>query len=375
MCYFCQEATNSICCVVFIFCGILFLKETDFLFTSDNILDNVKFQNSNPNIDNEEHGTQTSEHNSNSLQEQANNDIIAADVHTVIQDTTTVSPSNSNLKQSSDDVTAGVTLPVSQATQSFKQHDSVEVNSSVHPVPEDAEDLKHNQFVLCTSYWEQQTNALINMWSFQKWADKSGKLKVVEPFAVDSVLEFPSSVFYKHQFTSALRFRDYFDLDHWTKETAKLGIEPLVTWETFLKYGNRQVVVALISYSYLPGGVYVENDIRRCHSCSAAQDAFSRATSSLFKFLHFEVIKTVCFSFHGREDAISLEKFNSYLMLPDSKATVWFGEWRGAARGASRIQISDQNLLRTSEGIENVLSMVQSSPKIIADSRNYVKLF
>ena len=136
------------------------------------------------------------------------------------------------------------------------------------------------------------------MWSFQKWADKSGKPKVVEPFAVDSVLEFPSSVLYKHQFTSALRFRDYFDLDHWTKETAKLGIEPLVTWETFLKYGNRQVIVVLISYSYLPGGVYVENDIRRCHSCSAERDAFSRATSSLFKFLHFEVIKTVCFSFH-----------------------------------------------------------------------------
>ena len=56
---------------------------------------------------------QTLKHNSNSLQEQPNNDIIAADIHTVMQDTTTVSPSDSNLKQSSDDVTAGITLPVS----------------------------------------------------------------------------------------------------------------------------------------------------------------------------------------------------------------------------------------------------------------------
>ena len=93
------------------------------------------------------------------------------------------------------------------------------------------------------------------MWSFQKWANKSGKLKVIEPFTVDSVLEFPGTVLYKHQFTNALRFRDYFDLDHWTKETGKLGIEPLVTWETFLKYTSRQVTVVLLTYSYMPGGV------------------------------------------------------------------------------------------------------------------------
>ena len=348
------------------FCGILFLKKIDFLFTSGNIIDRVKFQNSNPNIHYEEHGVQNLENTSK--------EIISADAHTDIQDTPIISSSNSNLDQThtSDDVN---TVPITKVTEAFKKHDSAEIHSTIHPVPEDTDDLKynHSRFVLCTSYWEQQTNALINMWSFQKWANKSGKLKVVEPFAVDSVLEFPGTVLYKHQFTDTLRFRDYFDLDHWTKETAKLGIEPLVIWETFLKYASRQVTVGLITYSYMPGGVYVENEIDRCHSCRAARDAFGRVTSSLFNFLHFEVIRTVCFSFYGKQDAISSEKFNSYLMLPDSKATVWFGEWRGAEKGASRIQISDQSLLRTSGGIENVLSMVRSSPKIIADSRNYVK--
>ena len=356
--------------VVFFFCGFIFLKKTDYLFTSGNIFDHVKIQNSNPSIHYEEHGVQNLENNLNSPQKQASNEIIAANTHTGIQDAPTVSSSHS-----SDNVSTVVTLPVTETTQDFKKHDSTEINTTVHPVPEDAEDVKYSRsrFVLCTSYWEQQTNALINMWSFQKWANKSGKLKVIEPFAVDSVLEFPGTVLYKHQFTNALRFRDYFDLDHWTKETGKLGIEPLVTWEIFLKYTSRQVTVVLLTYSYMPGGVYAENDIERCHSCRAARDGFSHATSSLFNFLHFEVIRTVCFSFYGKQDAISMEKFNSYLMLSDSKATVWFGEWRGAEKGASRIQISDPSLLRTSGGIENVLSMVQSSPKIIADSRNYVK--
>jgi len=40
---------------------------------------------------------------------------------------------------------------------------------------------------MCHSYWEQQTNAVLNMWSFQKWAIKSGNYGVVEPFVHDSV--------------------------------------------------------------------------------------------------------------------------------------------------------------------------------------------
>ena len=266
----------------------------------------------------------------------------------------------------SDSVTA-TTAPVTQATQVSKGH---EINSKT----EDTEDLKykHSRFVLSYSYWEQQINALINMWSLQKWANKSGKIKVVEPFAVESVLEFPRPVLYREQFTNALHFRDYFDLDYWTKETAKLGIEPLVSWETFLKYANREVIVAILVYGYVPGGVYVENEINRCRPCISERGTFDRATNSLFRSLHFVVTKTVCYSYFRREDTLSLEKFNSYL-TSDSNATIWFGVWRGIEKpGNSRIQIDDQSLFRTASG-DHVLSMVSASPRIIADSRNYVK--
>ena len=65
------------------------------------------------------------------------------------------------------------------------------------------------------------------MWSFQKWENQSGNLSVVEPFAGNSVLEFPRTIL---DLAHKLCFRDYLDIEYWTKETAKHGILPLVTW-------------------------------------------------------------------------------------------------------------------------------------------------
>ena len=351
-----------------LFCGFLFLKETNFLFMNDNVLSQLVAQNSSL-IYYKKHATQDLVKNINLSQHQAHNsdEVAPADTDPVVLNIQNVSSNNNPLQHQiyNSQNTATATTPVTQVTQSSKEQE-------INPATEDDQDIKykHSRFVLSHSYWEQQTNALINMWSLQKWANKSGKLKVVEPFAVDSVLEFPASVLYKHQFTNALHFRDYFDLDYWTKETAKLGIEPLVTWETFLKYANRKVIVGLLAYGYAPGGVYVGDEINRCHSCKLAQDTFSHATNSLFTFLHFEVTKTVCFSYFGRQDTLSLEKFNSYL-ISDSDATIWFGLWRGIEKpGNSRIQIGDESLYRS---VDHVLSMVHASPRIIDDSKNYVK--
>ena len=330
------------------FCVLLLLKKTSFHFMKDGVFRQLEIQNSN----------------------------IAPDTHLVVENVQKISLSSSHLNplqhqfhNSVNVITAAsaTITPVTQVTQASKEHE----NTSMI---EDTEELKykHSRFVVCYSFWEQQTNALINMWSLQKWANKSVRLKVVEPFAVESVLEFPSSVLQQHQFDNALHFRDYFDLDYWTKKTAKLGIEPLVTWETFLKYANRKVVVGLLAYSYAPGGVFVEDEINSCYSCKSAQDTFIRATNSLFNFLHFEVTKTVCFSYVTQQDTLPLEKFNSYLNS-DSNATIWFGVWRGIEKpDNSRIQIGDESLYRSSDSIDYVLSMVHASPRIIADSRNYV---
>ena len=353
--------------------GILFLKKANYpLMMNGNVLlslDLVEVQRSNLTI--------FYNHDNNHSHQQIHNltGVTVGDIHSVDQDTqqvqSTSSTKNSDLSPSpgqthnSDDVTMVTAHPSEQITQRLEEHDS----SSIHSVTDDIEDVKysHSRFVLCDSYWEQQTNALINMWSFQKWAHKSGNLKVVEPFAVESVLEFPGS---SHQLNNTLRLRDYFDLDYWTKETAKLDIEPLVTWESFVKYASRKVIVALPAYGAAPGGIFVDDEINKCQGCKSAMEKFNSNTNSLFKSLHFEVIKTVCFAYYRSKDYLTLQKFNSYL-LSDNETTVWFGLWQGVASG--RVLIRDWTLERTSNGLEKVLSMMHPSPRIIADSRNYVK--
>ena len=51
------------------------------------------------------------------------------------------------------------------------------------------------RFVISSSYWEQQTNALINLWSLQKWANVTG-FRVVEPFASQSTLRLSYQMLY-----------------------------------------------------------------------------------------------------------------------------------------------------------------------------------
>ena len=263
-----------------------------------------------------------------------------------------------NQTQNSDDLTA-VTVHTVMQSNSLKCHD-----------------YRNSRFVLCQSYWEQQTNSIINMFSFQKWANVSGNPKVVEPFAIESVLKFPDSVLYKHEFTKALRFRDYFDLDYWTKETAKLGIEPLVTWETFVEYANRKLILAIPAYDAEPGGIYVDNQINKNQGCRVTLDEFHRNTDSLLKFLHFEVIKTVCYAY-WKSNNRPIKDINSYL-ISDDNATIWFGLWRGIEKGppgmhTGRMPISDTNLQRSYGGIHNILAMVCASPKILFDSKNYLQ--
>ena len=236
--------------------------------------------------------------------------------------------------------------------------------------------ISHGRFVLCQSYWEQQSNSAINLFSFQKWAYMSGNFRVVEPFVTESVLEFPNAVLQNHEFTNSLRFRDYFDLDYWTRETAKKRIPPLYSWETFLKYASRKLIIAIPAYDASPGGVYVNDEINKNSGCRSEREKFYQTTGPLLKFLHFETIKTVCYAY-WRSNNLPVKEVNSYL-LSDDNATIWFGLWRGIEYGtpgmhSGRMPISDKVLQRSYGGIGNILSMIHPSPRILADSINYVK--
>ena len=228
-----------------------------------------------------------------------------------------------------------------------------------------------NRFAIVYSYWEQQTNAILNMWSLQKWANFTG-FKVLEPFAYQSMLALTDEILYHYNFTNVLRFRDYFDLNFWTNETKeKYGIPPVERWDTFAVSPLNKTVVVILAYDVFPVGEYVGNDINKHPDCIEQKNTFYNQHAKLFDRLHIQVIRNVCFVFNYKaKSPIPLHLFNS-LILPDDDVNVWFSFWRGIQ--FDRIAISDYNELhRGYGGEENILTMIRTSPRVLQDSRNYV---
>ena len=234
-----------------------------------------------------------------------------------------------------------------------------------------ASSLRNIRFAIIYSYWEQQTNAILNMWSLQKWANFMG-FKVLEPFAYQSTLALTDQILYHYNFTNVLRFRDYFDFDFWTNKTKeKYRIPALENWDTFALSPLNKTVVVILVYDVFPVGQYVGNDINKHRDCVEQKNKFYNQHAKLFDRLQIEVVRNVCFVFNYKaQSPIKLHLFNS-LILPDSDVNVWFSFWRGIQ--FDRIAISDHyELHRSYGGEENILAMVRTSPRVVKDSRKYV---
>ena len=221
----------------------------------------------------------------------------------------------------------------------------------------------YKKFVICHSYWEQQMNAVLNMWSFQKWAKKSGNYGVVEPFAHDSVLGFSEQNIFQHNFKTSLRFRDYFDLGQWNKGTEKYKIPPLVNWSEFVEHASRSIHLAICVYKE-PGGIFEGDDIKNNPACASEFRKFQSVLGRMLGLLKFRIEKVVCFSF--RKYYRTLEDFNSPFNL-NSNDTIYFTEWTGIGR----MGIGDSTLQRESE--PDILTTLLPSARILSDSRRYVK--
>ena len=227
------------------------------------------------------------------------------------------------------------------------------------------------RFAIVYSYWEQQTNAILNMWSMQKWAKLMG-FKVLEPFAYQSTLAIPDKILYRYNFTNVLHFSDYFDLDFWTNETKKkYGIPPLEKWDTFVLSPLKKTVVVILAYEVFPAGEYVGINISKHPNCVKQMKKFYNQHAILFNKLQIQVVRNVCFVFnYEAKSQISLHLFNSLILL-DSNVNVWFSYWRGIEFG--RVAISDHHeLYRKYDGEEKILGMAKTSPRVLNDSRKYV---
>ena len=236
------------------------------------------------------------------------------------------------------------------------------VNYTSKSVP----NLKYTRFAICTSFWEQQTNALINMWTFQKWAKFTG-FKVLEPFAFHSTLGLTDQILYHINFTNVLHFSDYFDWNLWTNMTKKKhGIPPFFQWNTFSLSPLKKTVVVIISYGFSPAGGFVDNDINKHQHCKELKEKFYDKHAKLFNDLELQVVRNVCIAF----GSFTLHQFNSLFLL-NIDTHVWFTDWRGIEPG--RMTITDHLELRRNYGGEdNILAMVKTSPRVLKDTRNYV---
>ena len=202
--------------------------------------------------------------------------------------------------------TASLTEVVRNTKTSYHKQDLTSLVKTVRNTNKPRLILRYHNFVICSSFWEQQTNALYNMWSFQKWANITG-FRTLEPLVQGSNLEFTRSILYNYNFTKSFRFGDYFDLDFWNNMTKKHhGIPPLESWSTYALSKSRQTVVVILLYHVSPQGVYIDNDIDKHPNCVGMKKKFYSRHAFFFSKLHIEAVKNVCFVF-GAHFTLSLQ--------------------------------------------------------------------
>jgi len=256
-------------------------------------------------------------------------------------------------------------------------HPITPTKKSLHLIPSSAtpstKSHKVYRFALSSSYWEQQTGAIINMFCFQRWANSVG-LTVVEPFVHMSELKISHEILHNDSVTSALRLSDYNDIDYWNEQAKKSGIPPLESWKDFIQFSTKKIIVVIITYGSGTGGTFVDQEINTHPSCLKQKTLFFEDHSKLFKKLQFEAFRVVCVCFNG---IITPEKFAAPLKINNRKesVTVWVNEWRGVENGRVSFTGLGEGVfgrVHVPGGVNSLLSMIHPSLRLVSDSKRYV---
>ena len=228
-------------------------------------------------------------------------------------------------------------------------------------------------YVLAEDFWEQLSSASRNMQNLQCWAKKIG-LKVVEPFATNSVLRTPLA---PPKFN--LRFSDLIDLESWNRESRKNGNEEIVRWETFLREAPKDVIA--VEFNYLSSGdfVAVQKEVKknptkypprevRYKQCPSEINEWPK--QQLLEKMGFRIVRTACLNF-AYADQLTLEEFNTgiYDTLDPSTTTVYFKKWKGLS-SFGRIPVKESGCYNT--GIQENMP---ASPKLVRDARIYISKY
>ena len=205
--------------------------------------------------------------------------------------------------------------------------------ASLSPLPSTASPPKPKRqlYALSLSFMDQTSWAASRLKSLQCWATTWKSLykevHIVEPFVTNgSHLGVPIDV--DQTVNESLKFRDIFDIDTWNSKGNRRGIKypELVSWNNFLQYAPRNVVVVQIVYDY--DVRCTENDFTE-PTCGSAR--LNETLSRILRPHNFAIINQICVNFRLL-GALSLQDFNRHIFDPIPKhipLTVVFDEWRG----------------------------------------------
>ena len=227
-----------------------------------------------------------------------------------------------------------------------------------------------NGFILVIRYSEQQIGAAINMLTLTKWAKTVGA-SPVEPFAGDSLLfNIPPT----DNVDDLLYFHDYFDIDLWNNKSLDINAMPLVSYNTFLTHKPNSIILVQISTKDLPLKLaYIDSEIMN-ELETTYQEEFSNFESNHKNFTrknNMTIVRRVCMSFTVHKP-IHLDEFTKIIYgdLDPNVVVVLFSVWQGITK-TTRTKIIEEEYHRNSEAF----SMLQTSQRIIADSKKYVKSY
>lgn len=226
-------------------------------------------------------------------------------------------------------------------------------------------------YALAGDYWEQLTSGSRNLQNLQCWAGKIG-LNVVEPFAVNSVLQTPLSVT-----PPSLKFSDLIDMESWNIESIHLGNARLQSWETFLREASHDVITVQFKYAYskeiikkkkemtLNPTRFPPREIRYKQGCSPWPK------QALLEERGFKIVRRVCLNFEYG-DVLSLDELKNEIfgLLDPASSTVYYKQWRGLAAAAGRIPITDAGC-----GNTGIQEHIQPSQRLLTHTNQYLSKY
>ena len=235
----------------------------------------------------------------------------------------------------------------------------------------DAQSSESRGFVFSTHIIEQQVGAAMNLLTLSQWAKHVG-ISVVEPFVSESIFKWPP-IWSQSELSRTLRFRDYFDLNHWNSMCSNFNASPLVSWETFLKRKpDSTIVVVLYPSEHCPLQLkYIDNEIGNNSDCRTHFNHFVKANGyNINHILQTNIVRRVCIPM-CKKRTHQIDAIGRYIYGPfkPKENIVIFFRWVGIAK--NRFRIFETEYHRTPEA----MTMLQTSKRIIEDSKNYVEKY